>query len=165
MKKIVSILVIGLSLTALWGALIIVGASYDTVDEDNPYGEETLVVGVDASQAERNVTPVVTDSLEYWEENSDQHADYPIEYQLDADAEDPDVRIVWVADLEDCDSVSDPAIAGCADLVEDRAPGTALVEVETGLSQEQARETLKHELGHTLGLRHGDAPQDVMSAT
>jgi len=165
MKKIVSILAIGLALTVFWGGLIIVGASYDTVDEDNPYGEETLVVGVDASEAERNVTPVVTDSLEYWEENSEQYADYPIEYQLDADAEHPDVQIVWVTDLEDCDSVSDPAIAGCADLVEDTAPGTALVEVETGLSREQATETLRHELGHTLGLRHGDAPQDVMSAT
>ncbi len=164
MKKTVSILAIGLALTIFWGGLIIVGASADTVDDDNPYGDETLVVEIDDSEAERNVTPVVTDSLEYWEQNSEQYADYPIEYEVDAD-EHPDVRIVWVDNLEKCDEMADESIAGCADLVEDTAPGTALVEVESGLSKEQATETLKHELGHTLGLRHGDAPQDVMSAT
>lgn len=139
-------------------------SSNPSVPDENPYREETLVVSMTGSNADFNQTEVAQDSLNYWSENSAQYAGYPIDYDLNPNASDPNVEIVWVDSLDSCDEYSDPEIAGCADLVQGGlAPSTVTVRIETGHDRSVTEEVLKHELGHTLGLTHDDEPADIMS--
>lgn len=131
---------------------------------ENPYGKDTLTVGLDTSAAERNVTPLVANALAYWEENASEYAGYPIDYTLEPDATNPDVQIDWRENITACDSF-DTRTIGCADLVTDRAPATTEIAIEAGWTNSSTEDTLIHELGHTLGLDHDDEPQPIMQAT
>lgn len=147
------------------GAFALAVLSPSDVDPDNPYGQETLVVASAHAPNDSHHT-MTEDALEYWEGNtSDEYADYPIEYEYEPTAEDPDIRIRWVTEIDSCGENDHENLAGCADLVtNDReVPETVVVRVETDHSRAETIATLKHELGHTLGLTHDDEPQEVMS--
>ncbi|MFB6207286.1 MAG: matrixin family metalloprotease [Haloglomus sp.] len=136
-----------------------------TGDEDNPYRQETLAVAVAVSpDTSREFTPLVREALAYWEANSEQYAGYPIDYRLVANASNPDLRVRFVESVGECGT--ETHAAGCAPIVETHGqfdpPMT--VRVRTGFSDASTVQVLKHELGHTLGLDHGDAPRSVMNA-
>jgi len=133
---------------------------------ENPYGEETLTVALDARNVSegRDVRPVVREALAYWEANADRYAGYPIEYELldGSDTSDADVVVRFVTEIRDCGH--EQQVAGCAPYVTDGpVPRPAVVRVQTGYDDDSTRLILEHELGHTLGLGHDDAPSRVMS--
>lgn len=134
----------------------------DTVDADNPYDKETLVVATEGAPSDAPVEP----ALAYWENNtSETYAGYPIEYDLSPNTDDPDIIIRWVDDIENCGEHTEIELAGCAPLVNEstETPDTVVIRIESGYSRDHTRETIIHELGHTLGLTHDDEPQDVMA--
>jgi hypothetical protein len=136
-----------------------------TGDEDNPFRQETLVVAVDGSAADGDVTPLVREALSYWEANSEQYAGYPIDYRLAANASDPDLQVRFVDSVDQCGT--EEHAAGCAPVI--TKPGQfdppVEVRIKTGFSDASTVQVLKHELGHTLGLDHGDEPAEVMAAS
>jgi hypothetical protein len=137
-----------------------------TGDEDNPYRQEELVVAVTRPGNEsREFAPLVREALDYWEANSEQYAGYPIDYRLASNATDPDVQVRFVESVGEC-GTEDHA-AGCAPIITE--PGQfdppVDVRIRTGFSDASTVQVLKHEFGHTLGLDHGDAPEDVMAAS
>lgn len=140
---------------------------YADVDSDNPYHAETLVVGVENPDMNQHSGDVITNALEYWEsENtSDQYAGYPIDYDFRPNADDPDVVVRWVEDIEECGYHDTTVAVGCAPIVTETStlPEPATIRVETGRPEKETVETLKHEVGHTLGLDHDDEPQEIMS--
>lgn len=130
----------------------------------NPWGEDTLVVSIDAPPGDdRNYTSLVRPALAYWSEQSERYA-YPIDYRLDPDASDPDITVSFVERVNTCNNISEAA--GCAPYITSGAgiSRPAKVQVRTGLSNESTRLVVKHELGHTLGLNHSNAPREVMAA-
>jgi len=134
-----------------------------TVENPNPYDKQTLTVGLEQqTPARHDIREVVTDALAYWEQNAEQYAGYPIEYEYRANASDPDVKIVVVEQILNCGDHNGEA-AGCAPLVRSSAPNTARIRIVDGYRQKWMTTTLKHELGHTLGLGHNAEPAHIMS--
>lgn len=136
-----------------------------TGDPDNPYREETLTVVVENGAGDdRDVTPMVRQALDYWEANAERYAGYPVEYEIRPDAASPDLRVVYTNSITDCGS--EEHTAGCSPVIRGarQIDRPVSVRVQSGFSDRSTVEVLKHELGHTLGLRHGDEPREVMQA-
>lgn len=135
-----------------------------TVDDGRIWPDEPIVVAVeDATGSDRDFVPLVRPALEYWQGNASRYAGYPVEFVLEPDATDPDVEIQIVRDISDCNGTGDAI--GCAPYVtnRERIDRPVTVEIVAGLSDDSTIHVIKHELGHVLGLDHGDAPQDVMA--
>ena len=131
----------------------------------NPWPSDELVVAIDDSGNEsRDYAPLVRRALSYWERNSARYAGYRLGYRLEPNATDPDIVVSFVDRIDTCDNISE--VAGCAPYVtaSTRVPDPARIQVRTGLSNESTILVIKHELGHTLGLDHGDAPKRVMAS-
>lgn len=142
-----------------------VGPGGTAVPRPNPYGEETLTVAISTEvDAGRDFAPLVREALDYWEANDRRYVGYEVEYRLvpDADGEDADVLVRFVESVEECGR--EDHVAGCAPYVTDSVDRPVTVRVRGGFSDDSTVLVLKHELGHTLGLGHDDAPADVMSA-
>lgn len=135
-----------------------------TADADRIWPDEPIVVAIeDATGDDRDFAPLARAALDYWEGNASRYAGYPVEFVLEPDAADPDVEMRVVRDITDCDGTGDAV--GCAPYVtdRDRIDRPVTVQIVAGLSDESTIHVIKHELGHVLGLDHGDAPQDVMA--
>lgn len=153
---------------ACCGAAALAGclsASGESAHPDNPYGSDTLTVGIDAEETGDPRADLVADALEYWDRHSEQYAGYPVTYDLAPDADDPDVEINWTDSVTVCGAEFNGMTLGCADYITEdvRVPSTVRVDAETGWTDETKRRVLIHELGHTLGLGHDDDPQEYMS--
>lgn len=132
-------------------------------DRTSPWGRDPVVVAVrDPTGTDRNWAPLVREAAAYWEENADRYAGYPVEYVVRPDATDPDVVVRFVERIDDCENAAEAA--GCAPLIQHRAQiqRPVQVSIRTGFSDQSTALVLKHEFGHTLGLTHEDAPEDVM---
>ena len=140
--------------------------SDDTPDvpDENPYEKETLVVAYNDSAVEMEKRHIVEEALEYWEDHSEEYADYPIEYDLYPSHTNPDKHIEFVESIDRCGAEIDSVAIGCADFITDIAPETAEIQVEGGYTNATLLNVTKHEIGHTLGLDHDDEPQSIMAA-
>jgi hypothetical protein len=127
----------------------------------SPWGSEPIVVAVDGPPG-REVTPLVRQAATFWEEHAERYAGYPVEYEVRPNAANPDLVVRFVDEITGCESSHHTA--GCAPYITNAAQIDRPVEVEikTGLSDESTVQVVSHELGHTLGLGHGDEPQAVM---
>jgi hypothetical protein len=131
----------------------------------NPWGDEPIVVAVrDAGERDGGVESVVREATRFWEENDDAYLGFQVRYEVRPDARNPDLVVAVTDQLPECQGVSDAV--GCAPRLTDARmvdrPET--VWVKAGLSDRSTTLVTKHELGHTLGLDHGDAPRSVMQA-
>ena len=131
----------------------------------NPWGADPIVVGVrDAAATGREWTPLVREATDYWESNAERFAGYAVDYEVRPDASDPDLIVEFVDEVPECDGAADAA--GCAPLIDDRRqidrPETVFV--RTGFGDDSTVLVTEHELGHTLGLTHEDAPEGVMAS-
>jgi len=130
----------------------------------NHWGEPTLTVAVEAGPSDdRDYAALVGRAGDYWAANAETYAGFPIDFEVRPDADDPDLVVRFVPEVTGCEAVEH--VAGCAPYL--TRPGQVdrpeTVAVLTGLSANSTAHVVKHELGHVLGLGHGDEPADVMA--
>ncbi|RLM53332.1 matrixin [Halobellus sp. Atlit-31R] len=132
----------------------------------NPWGREPIVIGVvDAADTGREWTPLVREAAAYWEARGERFTGFAVDYEVRPDAAEPDLVVEFVDVVPECDGADDAA--GCAPVIKNsrQIDRPETVSVRTGFSAASTVLVVEHELGHTLGLTHRDAPKDVMASS
>ena len=129
-------------------------------DRPSPWGDSALTVAVETPGSDATVTPAVREAAAFWSGNAEPYVGYAADLRVEPNATDPDIVVRFVDAIESCAGAKHPV--GCAPIVRSEVKRPAVVEIRAGLDHESTARVLKHELGHALGLTHGDAPLDVM---
>lgn len=134
---------------------------------DNPYGTETLTVAVvDESSTGYNRSVELQNTFRFWEHHAVEHAGYPIQYERDDNASNPDVILKFVDEIRYCglDGGSGKTL-GCAPIVDKPPRDSVQLRVVNRYNQATTERILKHEFGHTLGLNHSSSPEIMREKT
>lgn len=103
-------------------------------------------------------------ALDYWSGNAEEYLDHPADFEYVPEGEDQDILVEFLEQVTGCDVDHDGEIAGCAPYLEDQSvPDGVTARIEVQAEAEDTLDTIKHELGHVLGLGHDDEPQSLMS--
>lgn len=133
----------------------------------HPLAGITTISVIDRSNGGHDVDAIAKEAADYWNEHAEEYAEVDVTFTFDDEA--PDIELVFLADragLEGCQEHASREILGCAPLLRPghRPERPITVEVvSAGQPYGDVRITAKHELGHTLGLGHGDEPAYIMS--
>jgi len=129
------------------------GTPLDEIDELH------VPVAIEHGPEARDITDITLDALSFWEDNAKTYAGFDIRYTRVT--EDAYLTIDLAQTVTTC-GIHSGDINGCADLPEEELPAALQATVETSLTDRAVFWTAVHELGHTLGLTHDDAPQYYM---
>lgn len=131
-------------------------------DRPSPWGDDPITVGIAGDGNGREYTSIVRTATDYWAENAEYYAGYPVSFRVRPNASTPDVVVRFVSNVPDCGGTEEAV--GCAPYITDRAQidRPVPVYVRTGLAADPTVRVLKHEFGHIFGLNHDDAPHPLM---
>lgn len=138
------------------------------VDPDNPYGERTITLYVDyRTDLDINRSAELRNATAYWEANSEEYAGYPINFEFTNDPDAADLEIIIQDEIERCgtENNTDRRLFGCAPVPEDSPPLNNDIELVADMLPRDFRWVAQHELGHALGLEHGEGPTALMKDT
>lgn len=140
-----------------------------TPDSLSPFENEYVLIGVHDYQNphDQPVEHYVREAVDYWQANGSQYKAYPADLYVAPDAAEPDIVVRFVDHIHSCNYEVNELTVGCAEVLKpgDTARTPVVVRIETGYTGNATTEIVKHELGHVLGLDHGDEPTDVMRAS
>lgn len=132
---------------------------------NEPDGSALTVYLNDTTDSSRDYGPVVASAVEYWnDERIGRFAAYEAELAYDGSAVEGDFEVRVVDELRRCGDDGDVhETLGCAPLVVAQPESTVTIEVRSGQTDAKFENTLKHELGHVLGITHDEPPTWLMA--
>ncbi|KAB1187283.1 MULTISPECIES: matrixin [Haloferax] len=139
--------------------------TYPPASGYGPWGADPVLVDVEAPNDGRDYESLVREATVFWERNDARYLGYEIEYAVTTDARNPDIVVRFSETIPECSGQVDAV--GCAPYITDarQIDRPETVYVMTGFGDDSTVEIIEHELGHTLGLTHGDEPAELMNAT
>jgi hypothetical protein len=132
---------------------------------DNPWHKTPIVIGIDNSEdPDRNYSAQVNEAVEYWHENGKNHTEWSANFTVKPNASSPDIVIRFVSEIRNCGRSEGDVVLGCASILEaSSVPNDPeVVLVNLGLTDQSTYRVVRHELGHILGLSHGEGPDNAM---
>lgn len=134
---------------------------------DNPWDDDTVTVGLETNGNDGvDYGGAFEGAVEYWNRNM-RYADYAVDLEPVADAAEADLRIEMADTIENCGHKRNREILGCAPRYDrdESVDPPVVVTVVTGYRASSTRDVMIHELGHVLGVTHGEEPAEYMSPT
>ncbi|WP_396611398.1 matrixin family metalloprotease [Haloferax sp. S1W] len=130
-----------------------------------PWGDDPVVIAVEGPSDGRDYAPLVREATDFWETNDGKYLGYEVEFEVVPNADNPDIVVQFSESIPDCGDQSDAV--GCAPYVTDarQIDRPETIYIKTGFSDDSTVEIIEHEFGHSLGLAHGDEPDELMNAT
>lgn len=128
---------------------------------DNPWASNPVVIQVtNGANESRNFVPLARQAADYWNENATVYTDFKVNFTVNQSHPNPDVEINITDTIQRCGEETDSDdFLGCAPVyTEDGVVRqTTDVQIISGQTNGTTVRTIKHELGHTLGLEHEDS--------
>ncbi|KTG30616.1 hypothetical protein [Haloferax profundi] len=142
-----------------------VTTTYPPASGYGPWGSDPVIIEVRAPNDGRDYETLVREATVFWERNDARYLGYEVEYAVSSDVRNPDIILQFSDTIPECSGQADAV--GCAPYITDarQIDRPETVYVKTGFGDDSTVEIVEHELGHTLGLAHGDEPADLMNAT
>ena len=134
---------------------------------DNPWDKETVIVTViNRSSSERNYDSLVKSAVSYWSKDRiESVGKYNVKFDYESESSSPDIRVDVRDTIEYCGyTYALDGFSGCAPTVHPNDDvDQVTMEISTDQNNLQFKNTVRHELGHVLGLNHSDQPKWLMS--
>lgn len=142
-----------------------VTATPTPVPPNNPWRKKIVYVSVNNTVNDRDFTPLVNETLRYWNQNAEAYGNYEVTFRLAGDNHQPDITVQFVSTIDICESKDTDRTVGCAPILskDSRLSSSATVKIKTGYINSSTEKTLKHEFGHVLGISHGEDPMPLMA--
>lgn len=133
---------------------------------DNPWNSKNVTVTIQYKVNEsRDISPLVNETLQYWNNHSDEYGAYSdVQFVSAPHKFFADIVVVVVPEIESCGEGDTDTTVGCASVLDEYDTPTVpeRVRVVAGYSDNSTTQILKHEFGHIMGVEHGEEPMPLM---
>ena len=135
---------------------------------NNPWSRDVIIVKVtNTTDSPRNFNEMARQAINHWNKNMSE-LDFSGQFKLQTSDKQSNIEIKIVESVDSCGQENNPDAVGCAPHYSESGSATdttTTVKIESGYKRDATKKIIKHEIGHTLGLKHNDADEwEVMEA-